>query len=254
MSERNEITEISTFKNGTFGNLNIININGEPWFIAKEVADALGYANSRKAVHDHVSPKDRVVTNRYTLGGNQNMTIISESGLYAMILSSKLPRAIEFRDWVTSEVIPSIRRHEVYVSDNTTERLDRLEKRFQMITDWMMDVIKRRQTYEEYVKSAPANQPITVIARDYEWSARRMNAFLRDRGIQFKDERRNVWLLTPEYASKGYAVTETYKCASYTATHTNWTPAGRMFIYSLMKEAGYRPLMEQYNGTTLTAG
>ncbi len=83
---------------------------GEPWFVGKDVAEALGYSNSRKALLDHVDEEDKGVTKRDTLGGKQPITIINESGLYSLILSSKLPSAKEFKRWVTSEVLPQIRK------------------------------------------------------------------------------------------------------------------------------------------------
>ena len=80
----------------------IITINGEPWFVGKDVADILGYSNSRKALSDHVDDEDKGVTKSDTLGGNQNITIINESGLYSLILKSKKPEAKQFKRWVTS--------------------------------------------------------------------------------------------------------------------------------------------------------
>lgn len=92
----------------------IITINNEPWFIGKDVADILGYSNSRKTLSDHVDDEDKGVTKSDTLGGNQNITIINESGLYSLILKSKKAEAKQFKRWVTSEVLPTIRKHGAY--------------------------------------------------------------------------------------------------------------------------------------------
>ena len=85
-------------------------LNNEPWFVGKDVADVLGYKNTSKALSDHVDSEDKGVTKCYTLGGTQNMAIINESGLYSLILSSKLPSAKKFKRWVTSEVLPALRK------------------------------------------------------------------------------------------------------------------------------------------------
>ena len=103
----------------------IITINDEPWFVGKDVADILGYSNSRKALSDHVDDEDKGVTKSDTLGGNQNITIINESGLYSLILKSKKPEAKQFKRWVTSEVLPTIRKHGAYMTQPqvpTTQR------------------------------------------------------------------------------------------------------------------------------------
>lgn len=110
--------EVTVFKNlvhPEFGELRTVEIDGEPWFVGKDVAEALGYSNARKAVLVHVDAEDKGVTKWDTLGGTQQMTIINESGLYSLILSSKLPLAKEFKHWVTSEVLPSIRKNGAYI-------------------------------------------------------------------------------------------------------------------------------------------
>lgn len=103
--------------------------NGEPWFVGKDVAEILGYTNPRKAIIDHVDDEDKGVTKCDTLGGAQELTIINESGLYSLILSSKLPTAKEFKHWVTSEVLPSIRKTGEYkITPAQQNRLDIMER------------------------------------------------------------------------------------------------------------------------------
>lgn len=117
------------FGNAEFGNIRTELINGEPWFVGSDVATALGYANARKALADHVDEQDKGVTKCYTLGGNQNMTIINESGLYALIFGSKLESAKRFKRWVTSEVLPAIRQTGSYQKHNqATEPLTTFEQ------------------------------------------------------------------------------------------------------------------------------
>ena len=104
------MNDLQIFSNSEFGNIRTVTIDGEPWFVGKDIAEALGYSNSRKALIDHVDNEDKGVTNRYTLGGTQNLTIINESGLYSLIFGSKLDSAKKLKRWVTSEVLPAIRK------------------------------------------------------------------------------------------------------------------------------------------------
>ena len=110
---------MNELKNFTFEDqqIRVLTIEGEPWFVGKDVAEVLGYSNSRKAIADHVDSEDKGVTKCYTLGGTQQIAIINESGLYSLILSSKLPDAKKFKRWVTSEVLPTIRKHGAYMTD-----------------------------------------------------------------------------------------------------------------------------------------
>lgn len=102
--------KIQIFENSEFGKVRTLMIDGEPWAVGRDVAEALGYKNPRQAVIDHVDPEDKGVAKRDTIGGNQDTAIINESGLYSLILSSKLPKAKEFKRWITSEVLPALRK------------------------------------------------------------------------------------------------------------------------------------------------
>lgn len=104
------MTELQIFNSEEFGDIRTVTIDNEPWFVGKDVAEALGYLNSRKALADHVHEDDKGVTKCDTLGGKQDLTIINESGLYALIFGSKLESAKRFKHWVTSEVLPAIRK------------------------------------------------------------------------------------------------------------------------------------------------
>ena len=109
------MNKIQIFNNEEFGNIRTVNIDGEPWFVGKDVAEALGYSNSRKALADHVHDDDKGVTKCDTLGGKQDLTVINESGLYALIFGSKLESAKRFKHWVTSEVLPAIYHNGGYI-------------------------------------------------------------------------------------------------------------------------------------------
>ena len=106
------MNQLEIFRNREFGEIRTVTVDGEPWFVGKDVAEVLGYTNSRKALRDHVDDEDKNdgVTIRDSIGREQSPIIINESGLYGLILSSKLPSAKRFKHWVTSEVLPQIRK------------------------------------------------------------------------------------------------------------------------------------------------
>ena len=109
--------QLKIFENEEFGQIRTVMRDGEVWFVGKDVANGLGYSNARKALGDHVDKEDKGVTKRDTLGGVQELTIVNESGLYSLVLSSKLPSVKRFKRWVTSEVLPAIRKTGSYDMD-----------------------------------------------------------------------------------------------------------------------------------------
>lgn len=121
--DSNNMSELKIFENMEFGLVRTVMINGEPWFVGKDIADALGFTNSREAIKTHVYSEDKGVDVMDTLGGKQNLTIINESGLYALIFGSKLKSAHKFKHWVTSEVLPSIRKTGSYDSKDLSPEL-----------------------------------------------------------------------------------------------------------------------------------
>lgn len=108
------INELQVFNNPEFGDIRALLIENEPWWIGKEIARALGYGNTRQALATNVDKEDKGVHLLDTLGGKQSLTIINESGLYSLILSSKLPTAKKFKRWITSEVLPALRKSGKY--------------------------------------------------------------------------------------------------------------------------------------------
>lgn len=109
------MNDIQIFNNAEFGEIRTIEQNGEPWFVGKDVATALGYSNPQKAIRDHVDEQDRTVNESFTVNGTQGV-LINESGLYSLCFSSKLDGAVKFKRWVTSEVLPSIRKNGGYIA------------------------------------------------------------------------------------------------------------------------------------------
>lgn len=116
------MSELQVFNNAEFGSVRSLMVNGEPYFIGKDVAEILGYGNTRDALVAHVDEEDKAVIQKSEIATleipNRGLTVINESGLYSLILSSKLPSAKRFNRWVTSEVLPAIRKHGVFVMDD----------------------------------------------------------------------------------------------------------------------------------------
>ena len=120
------MSELQVFNNAEFGSVRSLMVNGEPYFVGRDVAKILGYANPNDAIAKRVDEEDKGVAKCDTLGGIQELTVINESGLYSLILSSKLPSAKRFKRWVTSEVLPAIRKHGVFVMDDIVNNTDAL--------------------------------------------------------------------------------------------------------------------------------
>ncbi|UUM13401.1 phage antirepressor [Clostridiaceae bacterium HFYG-1003] len=256
--------ELQVYKNAEFGSVRTTLIGGQPYFVGKDVADILGYANTRKALIDHVDEEDKDgVTIRDAIGRNQTMTAINESGLYSLILSSMMPNAKKFKRWVTNEVLPAIRKHGLYATDDLianpdlaiaafTALKEEREKNKELmaavaIGQQQIAEMKPKATYYDVVLKCRDAVNISVIAKDYGWSAMRMNEYLHEKGIQFKQG--DIWLLYQKYAPNGYTKTNTHiyedsKGIKHTKVHTKWTQKGRLFIYEQLKVDGIYPQIE----------
>lgn len=262
--------DLQAFNNDDFGQIRAVEIDGEPWFVGTDVATALGYGNAPAAIKRHVDPEDRKdgITFRDTVGRVNYYTIINESGLYSLILSSKLPGAKRFKKWVTSDVLPSIRKHGVFATEDfakmvledpqffitTLQTLQEVKQKNQALKeivgaqDRQIEEMQPKARYCDLVLACKDAVSISKIAKDYGWSAIRMNTTLRELGIQFKQG--DQWLLYQKYADKGYATSKTQtfidgKSVPHSRLHTYWTQKGRLFIYDVLKEKEILPLIEQ---------
>ena len=255
--------ELQVYKNAEFGSVRTTTLGGQPYFVGKDVAGILGYSNTRKALIDHVDEEDKGVTKCDTLGGKQDLVIINESGLYSLILSSKMPNAKKFKRWVTSEVLPAIRKHGLYATDDLIANPDLAIAAFSALKEereknkelmaavaigqQQIAEMKPKATYYDVVLKCRDAVNISVIAKDYGWSAMRMNEYLHEKGIQFKQG--DIWLLYQKYAPNGYTKTNTHiyedsKGIQHTKGHTKWTQKGRLFIYEQLKADGIYPQIE----------
>lgn len=120
------MNDLQIFSNPEFGQVRTVEIGGQPWLVGKDVAVALGYKNPQKALHDHVDAEDVTVNDLFTVNGTP-AALINESGLYSLILSSKMPKAKAFKHWVTGEVLPAIRKNGVYESVKARQHIEQLE-------------------------------------------------------------------------------------------------------------------------------
>ena len=157
--------ELKIFENPAFGSIRTVEMDGTPYFVGKDVAEVLEYSNPRDALSRHVDEEDKnTVVNPDGNRGNPNMTIINESGLYSLILSSKLPKAKEFKHWVTSEVLPTIRKHGMYA---TEELLDNPDFAIKVFAELKSEREKRKvleSTVKEKEQQIEQDKPKVVFA------------------------------------------------------------------------------------------
>lgn len=151
------MNELKIFENPEFGKVRTVTIDGEPWLVGKDVAIALGYTNPKKALIDHVDQEDKLqgdgVTIRDPMGREQHPTIINESGVYSLIFSSKLPSAKKFKHWVTSEVLPAIRKTGGYMTPAAKEQLEALVKSQAALARSLAEQVRTQVKQEEAIKA-----------------------------------------------------------------------------------------------------
>lgn len=252
--------ELQVFNSTEFGSVRTATVNGEVMFVGKDVADILEYTNTAKAIRDHVDEEDKLTERIVLSGQNREVIFINESGLYSLILSSKMPNAKKFKHWVTAEVLPAIRKHGMYAIDEILENPDlaiaaltqlkeERERRKQLecqtlIQRQQIAEMQPKASYYDLILQNKNTVPITQIAKDYGMSGRKFNELLHELGVQYKF--RKTWLLYQQYAECGYTQSRTYAIdESRSVMHTYWTQKGRLFLYDLLKCEGILPVIEQ---------
>lgn len=247
-----------------------VTINGEPYFVGKDVADILAYKEANKAIARHVDEDDRTkhpITDN--LGRTQETYIINESGVYNLIFGAAKQsanaeikkKAKDFKRWVTSEVLPTIRKHGMYAVDDLLDNPDmaiaafqRLKEERQLRLQAQEEVAQKNQiiqelqpkaTYYDLILQSESLVAISMIAKDYGMSPQKLNNLLHELKVQFKQG--STWLLYQKYADKGYTQSKTHTIdAERSKMHTYWTQKGRLFIYDLLKnKKGILPKVEQ---------
>ena len=238
-----------------------VTIDNNPYFSNADVCKILDINNPSQALKR--LKQDGVITNEVIdgLGRKQDMKFVSESNIYKLIFQSKKKEAEAFTDWVTSEVLPAIRKHGLYAIDDLLENpdmaiaaLQKLKEERQLRLKAQEEVAQKNQiiqelqpkaTYYDLVLQNKSLVAISVIAKDYGMSAKKLNKILHELKIQFKQGK--TWLLYQKYAGKGYTQSKTHTIdADYSKMHTYWTQKGRLFLYDLLKnKKGILPLIEQ---------
>lgn len=185
------MNELKIFNSPEFGQVRTLTIGGEPWFVGKDVAVALGYTNPQKAIRDHVDAEDMTVNDSFTVNGTKGI-LINESGLYSLVMGSKLPTAKQFKHWITGEVIPSIRKYGAYLTPEKVEEVllnpDTLIKLATELkaerearknaeleaasAKQLIGELKPKADYTDRILSSKGTVPTTAIAKDYGMSAK----------------------------------------------------------------------------------
>nr|DAF82864.1 MAG TPA: repressor domain protein [Caudoviricetes sp.] len=273
------MNEVKIFESEEFGSVRTVEEDGKMLFCGSDVAKALGYTRPNDAVNDHcridATSKRRTIIDR--LGRKQEALFIPEGDVYRLIAHSKLPAADQFERWIFDDVIPTIRKTGGYVNNDelfietyfsqveeSTKAMLRAtlatvrevnEKNRQLeqtvgVQSQQIAELQPKATYYDVVLQCEDLISITAIAKDYGKSARWMNNYLHEKGVQYRQG--DIWLLYQTYAERGYTSTKTFKYddggENHVKVHTYWTQKGRLFIYELMKSDGHLPIIEQENG------
>lgn len=261
------MNELKIFENPAFGKIRTVETNGEPWLVGKDVAEILGYANPSKALDDHVDTEDKLNNKSLSSLGQRGGWLINESGLYSLILSSKLPKAKEFKHWVTSEVLPTIRKHGMYATEELLDNPDfaikvfnelkaEREKRKALETTvnvqkQLIGELKPKADYTDLVLKSKTLLTTTQIAKDYGMSGKKFNKLLNELKIQYKTGGYNKqWLLYSKYQDKGWTHSDTIRFTRSDGREdfvleTKWTQKGRLGLYELLKKHGILPTIER---------
>lgn len=256
------MNELKIFENPEFGKIRTVEVDGEPWFVGKDIAEVLGYSDTKSAIADHVDEEDKRIIQRGQIATleipNRGLTIINESGLYSLVLSSKLPTAKKFKRWVTSAVLPAIRKTGSYsmpkdypsalraLADAAEQKLA-LEAENERQRQQIAEFQPIRQ-YVDTILESEGTLATSQIAADYGISARQLNKILRDAGMQHNVN--GQWILYRKYMGLGYTKSKTIQFTHSdgrpdTKLHTQWTQKGRLKIHEILTGRGIQAVMDR---------
>ena len=251
-------SNVKLFESDEFGKLEVLIENGKEYFPAKEVATILGYKDPLKAISTHCK-KDgwviRPVIDR--LGRTQDKKYIDEGNLYRLIVKSKLPQAEKFEKWVFEEVLPTIRKTGMYITDEVWNSIIGNPMKFgEMIIEYakvkeenekLNDTLEEQRPVIEFTDNVLSSDNVvttTVIAKQYGMSARKFNKLLNELGIQYKVGK--VWVLYSKYENKGYTKVITQLDNNNEPRElTKWTQKGRKFLYEILRDEDIVPINEE---------
>lgn len=263
------MNELTIFKNENFGEVRTVIIDGEPWFVLKDICRALSLSNPSKVAKRLDSDEIKKVSPNPELGlgnpGDIDINVINESGVYSVVLRSDKPEARLFKRWLVHDVIPQIRRNGIYATKEVItkilndpscvieifSKMQSLQDRCQTLelsnnqSKQLIGELQPKATYYDLILQNKSTIPITQIAKDYGMSGVAFNKMLHELGIQYKMER--CWLLYQKYADQGYTQSKTVPIdAERSVIHTQWTQKGRIFIYDILKNrCGLLPVIER---------
>lgn len=251
----NSMNAMTVFRDERFGEVRTATINGEPWFVGKDVAEMLGYQNGSRDINRHVDEEDRNMITVNDGRQNRDVIIINESGLYSLILSSKLPQAKEFKRWVTSVILPALRRTGSYIAGE--EHMDEdeliaqgylaLQRKLAARTaelgraNEVIAELAPKAAYYDAVAGSEGDKSFRETAKTFGVPEKKFIAFLIDHGYVYRDARGT---LTPyaDHMKRGqFTVREiVYNGAETirTSSQTRITPKGRQVIWRAMEKDG----------------
>lgn len=197
------MTDLQIFNSPEFGAIRTIEKDGEPWFVGKDVAVVLGYGDTDQALRKHIDDEDKLTRRFDGSGQNRQMTIINESGLYSLVLSSKLPTAKKFKRWVTNEVIPSIRKHGAYMTPETLEKVLLSPDTLMQLAQNLKDEQEKRKALEAQIES---QKPAVLFTGAVETSKTsiligELAKMLKQNGVNIGQNRLFAWM-----REKGYLI------------------------------------------------
>lgn len=228
--------------------------NDVPYFVANDVAKTLGYKNPSKATNDRCKKAIETWGND-SLGRRQKFKIIPESDVYRLIIKSNLPSAEKFESWVMEEVLPQIRKHGMYATDELLNNPDLLievatklkeERTLRLVAEQKVAEMQPKVNYHDIILANKSVTPISFIAKNYGMSAMQMNKLLHDFGIQYRQGK--AWLLYAKYQNEGYTHIEMVPVQGTDNLKPimKWTQKGHLFLYNFLKEHDILPNIELF--------
>lgn len=232
--------EMEVFKNAELGSVRVVMVNEEPYFVGKDVAEILGYSNASKALADHVDDDDKLNNESLSSLGQRGGWIINESGLYSLILCSKLPSAKRFKKWITSEVLPLIHKHGLYATDQVIDNiLNNPNFGIELLTRLKEERAARAEAERKNAILMHVNKTYTVteIAKELGLrSATQLNRILAEKKIQYQVN--GTWVMYSRYSDQGYEeIKQEVLDSGRVIYHRRITQMEREFILSLFQAA-----------------